>query len=758
MPRHRYIFAAFFILLVFVGVMWIAIWRFHEDRAQETLSLWTDLQRELVDQTARSMKQWLALRVAQGVDEETARREAIDKFIKPILLLPGSGAWVADRDYLIYHKGGVFNRVQLGSRLPNLLQWQESLGGENCRRLCTEIQAMRRGSDWYVPAPESGPVHAAWTRVSAGDASFVFGLSTPASSVLSEAGVSQHFTRELQGGTIITAFALLLSLFLWRQKRQGEKLITVMEENASLMGQANRKLEEELKERSLAEGFLKESEVQKKAIIDGIPSGLLHLDHSLRIRLANRAAARTAGVSQEELMGKHCYRVYMQRDTPCETCPALRTLATGKTDNSVISNKEGAMYKVRSIPVSSGLGEVEGVMVIARDVTEKHRLEAQLRQSQKMEAIGTLAGGIAHDFNNVLTIIAGNLELAEEDVPHQNPARICLSEALKACGRARDLVSQILSFSRRTETTPRLIRLYDSVQDSLHLLRHTIPSTIRVRLVESTARDTVMADPTQISQILLNLTSNAAHAMRESGGDLVIAVDNAEEDALRPPLREDTPWGWVRMVFSDSGAGIPAHLLKRVFDPYFTTKAVGEGTGMGLSVVHGIVNSYGGHIRVESEEGKGTIFYVYLPLVMGDPGVEERECNGRLPRGTERVLLVDDEAPVANMAREALERLGYQVTAHTQSLAALADFALSPQNFDLIVTDQTMPHLTGLALSQKIHDIRKDIPVLLLTGFSESVNEETTKVAGVAEVLLKPVSKATLAMAIRRVLEKEAVS
>ncbi|MFP3999315.1 MAG: ATP-binding protein, partial [Desulfobacterales bacterium] len=385
---------------------------------------------------------------------------------------------------------------------------------------------------------------------------------------------------------------------------------------------------------------------------------------------------------------------------------------------------------------------------------ENLQLEMQLRQAQKLEALGTLAGGIAHDFNNVLSPIFGYTEMAMEDSKEDDPLYRNLQQVLLAAGRARELVKQILAFSRQSDAQKAPLQIQLVLKEGIKLLRASLPSTIAITEQIDRNCGSVIADPTDIHRIVMNLATNAYHAMREQGGELNVVLEEKtlEEMEIRS-LSLDLPAGrYARLGISDTGRGMDEDTLQRIFDPYFTTKPAGEGTGMGLSVVHGIVKGCRGDIRVKSETGKGTLFEIYLPQVEIDAPSESHICELPIPCGTEHVLLVDDEAQVACMLKQMLEQLGYGVTMHTDSLEALDVFAAAPDRFALIITDQTMPYMTGDELAEEAIRLRKDIPVILCTGFSEKISEQKAKNRGIRAFLMKPVLKRKMAVTIREVL------
>jgi CheY-like chemotaxis protein len=370
-----------------------------------------------------------------------------------------------------------------------------------------------------------------------------------------------------------------------------------------------------------------------------------------------------------------------------------------------------------------------------------------------MEAIGTLAGGIAHDFNNILAAIIGFAEMVEEDLPSESPSIPRIGRVLSAANRGKELVRQILAFSRKAEPARKPLSLSPVIDETIQLLRASLPSTIDIKLSMKAARDTILASPTEIQQILMNLATNAFFAMREKGGTLGIRVTDIKFEPDSPVLDADVEAGeYVQLTVTDTGIGMTQDVMKRAFDPFFTTKEVGKGTGMGLSVVYGIVKSLGGTVAIESEPGIGSTFRIFLPVARTDVKSEE----GReqvIPKGTERILFIDDEDLIVEWGQAALERLGYSVTALTDSAGALNLFSSDPSAFDLIILDQTMPRMTGLHLAQRMLAIRDDTPIILCTGHSDSVTPEKAKEAGIKEFLIKPLGKQQLAEVVRRVLD-----
>ena len=513
----------------------------------------------------------------------------------------------------------------------------------------------------------------------------------------------------------------------------------------------------DITDRKRAEEALRESEEKYRTVLETSLDPIVVYDMEGKVTFFNPAFTRIFGWTLEERLGKK-----MDLFVPEETWPetqkmiekvlagenfaGFETLRYTKEKNIVHVNMSAAIYKDQN-------GKPIGSVINLRDITEQKKLEGQLHHALKMESIGTLAGGIAHDFNNILGIVLGNTELAMDDVPEWNPARLNLEEILKASLRAKDVVRQLLSFARKTQLEKKPTDIIPIVKDSLKLLRSSIPTSIELRqnIAENVAA--IMADPTQINQVLINLCTNADHSMPD-GGVIEVTLKNVALDEDTAAQHADLTPGWyVNLAVSDTGHGISQEEIDRIFDPYFTTKELGKGTGMGLAVVHGIVKGHNGLITVQSEIGKGTTFSMVFPAVE-EQAVSEPETGKELPTGDERILFIDDEEPLVKMGHQRLERLGYKVDATTSPIEALKRFRSRPDQFDLVITDLTMPKMTGDKLVKEILNIRPDIPVILCTGFSEKIDEKKANAIGAADYIEKPLDKRDFAFKIRKVLDK----
>lgn len=514
------------------------------------------------------------------------------------------------------------------------------------------------------------------------------------------------------------------------------------------------------------ENMLVENERMFREVIEGTDNLIIRTDSQGILTFANHAAQKIFGIEPEELIGMACFDFIHPDDK-------------GRVSQNFLlwqqKKREGVTFESRLVNLNGDVhhllwsvnfhydedGSLVEACFVANDISErlkaeeeKEKVEEQFRQIQKMEAIGTLAGGIAHDFNNILSAIIGYVELAKINLPPESPVANDLEEVLKASLRATDLVRQILTFSRKTKTEKKAVELNLLVKEAIKLLRASIPATIEIRQDIPAECPIVVADPTQIHQIVMNLCTNAYHAMSDSGGVLSVSLEEVsiglDDFLMEHSLQTGS---YLVLEITDNGKGISAENQMKIFEPYFTTKEVNEGTGLGLSVVHGIVKSHHGHITVYSEEGKGTTFKVYLPTEGGDKECKSQETVAELLGGSERIIFVDDEEILVRLGNKLLINLGYKVTTFCNSLEALKEFRESPNNYDLIITDMTMPGMTGVELAREVKLVRPDIPIILCSGFHDDLDGEMAIEEDFCAYLSKPVRQKTLAEAVRNALD-----
>jgi PAS domain S-box-containing protein len=522
-------------------------------------------------------------------------------------------------------------------------------------------------------------------------------------------------------------------------------------------------------DRQTAELAVRQSEQRFSCIFDGspIPMTLSSLASGKYVAV-NDSFLRLGGFDREEVIGHTPLElgIYENASAREPILAQLRQHGHLHAHEHVFRGKAGTLRDTVMWINVLRIGGEELVLVMALDVTEQKTaarqqkaLEEQLRQTQRLEALGTLAGGIAHDFNNILGAIISYSELAKLDNPDNQPLVGYLDQVLLASQRATILVRQILSFSRQQKETQSNLQLAPICKEALSLLRATLPTTVTLRAELDTELPDVLANPTQVHQIVMNLCTNAAYAMKGRHGELSVRLAEARFDDDTPaPHVELAPGDYVRLTISDTGHGMDAATAQRIFEPFFTTKAAGEGTGLGLSVVHGIVNGYGGTITVDSELERGTTFDIYLPACPAST-VPISEPAAAIPRGNgERVLYVDDEAVLGDVAQKMMQRLGYEAVVFQRSEAALAAFRRDPHGFDVLITDLTMPVLTGDALIREVLAIRPSFPVLLISGSSGPLSNEAVRKLGVQDVLSKPLGYRGLANALQQVLSRTARS
>ena len=495
-----------------------------------------------------------------------------------------------------------------------------------------------------------------------------------------------------------------------------------------------------------------------RLVIESAPVGIRIIQHGRHIYV-NPALVRMFGYREAgEIIGwPVALGPLFAPDASVISPEKMAALPQGKEASSSYEGlglkEDGAWMEVQVWQTEIDYQGAPATLDFILDISEAKALRSQLLHAQKMEAIGTLAGGIAHDFNNILLPILINAEMVQEDLPLDSPLRQKMGRVIKACQRAIDLVKQILAFGRHEERGLSPVSLTATIEDSLRLLRSTLPATIEIRQHLECEGDTVLADLTQIQQVLINLCTNAAHAIGDRGGVIDISLKEVDAETARFSIPQNLePGRWLQLTVKDNGPGMDPAIMERIFDPYFTTKKPEEGTGLGLAVVHGIVKKHGGVISVDSEPGKGSVFHIFLPRAEAEAITEDASLMP-LPQGRERILLVDNDPEIVATLQQLMEQLGYQVTTQTDSIEALRCFRTRPDDFDLVITDQTMPKLTGEDLAREILDLRPEIPVILCTGFREAVSREKARAMGIREFLIKPITTRVMAETIRRALQ-----
>ncbi|MCI5165820.1 MAG: response regulator [Candidatus Electrothrix sp. GM3_4] len=524
----------------------------------------------------------------------------------------------------------------------------------------------------------------------------------------------------------------------------------------------------QMKKRTAIEKQLRRQTEEWQNTFDALPDIITLQDSEMRIIRANRATYEFFKVSPDELIGSSCYSLFQEGAAACLDYPGVRSVVDGDQHCSTVEHKLLKKFvHICSAPVLDEQGNFQYIVHIARDITDKKKLEEELFQSRKMEAIGTLAGGIAHDFNNILAAILGYTEIIQFSLPKDSPLKNDLNQIILAGNRASDLIKQILTFSRKKKQQKEELQINRTVQEAVKMMRSSLPTSIDIREDIDEQCGLVLADPTNIHQIILNLFTNAFHAIGKEQGILQLSLkpvvlpperiaDNTDntDNADKPEIQ---PGSFVELTVQDSGQGMDKITMSRIFDPYFTTKEQGAGTGLGLAVIHGIVEDCKGFIEVESVAGQGSAFHVYLPTVNKKTREKPKTAlRTPLPGGKERILFVDDEVNITRISRSLLSTLGYRVTVETQSLKALEKFHENPKGFDLLITDHTMPGLTGEDLARSVLQLRPDLPVILCTGYTAAFSEQKARQLGIKKYVIKPLSTRELANIVRNVLDEQA--
>jgi PAS domain S-box-containing protein len=553
-------------------------------------------------------------------------------------------------------------------------------------------------------------------------------------------------------GFLLLLFLLIVGFILFLRWQINKKTLDLREVNA--------KLNNELARRIKIEADLRESQERLQALAANSSDWIWEIDENDNYSYGSSRISDLLGYTPDEIVGKTPFD-FMQAAERIKVAETFKVLKAARQPFSNLENvnqhKNGSLVVLESsgVPAFDKNGKFQGYRGIDRDISQRKKIEAKLQQAQKLEVIGTLAGGIAHDFNNLLTPILGYSELLRARFSDDSSEAGSLGEVISATHRAKDLVKQILTISRQTEHELIPVKMHLIVKEALKLLRSTIPKSIDIQ-ENITASESILADPTQMHQIIMNLGTNAYHAMRKDGGILSVSLSSVDisQDDQKVGSLDLSPGTYLQLVISDTGDGMDQATAKRIFEPYFTTKKKGDGTGLGLAVVLGIVNSHKGHISVDSETDKGACFNIYLPCFEPtDTGSKNAPGAQEIPGGHEHILLVDDEESIVHMETKLLEGLGYQVTATTSPKRLKDIFIENPEQFDLVITDMAMPEMIGADLAQDILSIRPDLPIILCTGFSDTIDEKKASSIGIKSFLIKPIVLREIATKIRNILD-----
>lgn len=555
-----------------------------------------------------------------------------------------------------------------------------------------------------------------------------------------------------------------ISTDITEHKRVEEELQKYREHLEELVEERTARLQREIAERKRVEETLRKHEQEFRALAENAPDIVARFDKELRHLYINTVAERTVGIPRQAFIGKTNKELGAPEDLVLfweQATQAVWESGQEKVIEFEMPTLRGPGYfEARLAPEFAQDGSVESVLVISRDITERkqaeeerRQLEIQLRQSQKLEALGTLAGGIAHDFNNILGTMLGYTEALLKRYTENCLEKKYLKRVYQAGERATELVRQILLFSRSQEHQLTPMHIAPIFDETLNMLRATIPTTIDIRPHIQPNCHPILADATQIQQVIVNLCVNASHAMRETGGILEVVLEDVIYDIDQALVLDLTAGSYLKLTVRDTGCGMPPEVQEHLFEPFFTTKEPGEGAGLGLSVVHGIVKGHHGVITVESAPGQGTTFAIFFP-VTDEPVPQEPQARepGTVRRDKGYILIVDDEPNLADLYDMVLTRLGYQVTICHTGDEALETFRADPDRFALVFTDQVMPGMTGTQLSQKLLTIRADLPIILVTGYSDTISEIEAKTLGIRHFLMKPVKIHTLIKTIQRCL------
>ncbi|MBU4236644.1 MAG: response regulator [Proteobacteria bacterium] len=566
-----------------------------------------------------------------------------------------------------------------------------------------------------------------------------------------KAGAADYLVKDTLGGYLTT---LPLTIDRAIRNKENERELALYRENLEyLVAERTMELAAEVSQHQKAAKALRDSQRNWERTFNAINDIIIIVDSDRIIIRANRAAASILNLAPRDLVGKIYHDFFRNDKEDSVESPVEKCLNEEQGCAVELQYGKGRIHLVSCSPVFTQKGVMDAIVLVGKDITEQKQLEAQLVQAQKMEAIGVLAGGISHDFNNILTGILGYSQLAMRQTEPDSFIYNALENINKAGLRARDLVKQILAFSRKSSETKQLLLVQLIIKECLTLIRATIPRTVTIRHDIDPDCGVIMANPVQIHQVLMNLCANASHAMEKTGGELFISLRQAiltkeQEKRLNLPAGR-----YLLLAVQDTGAGIDPEILSRIFEPFFTTKGLGKGTGMGLSVVHGIIKECGGNITVESKKGIGSLFHIFLPLSKSN--MQENATETETPplqTGSGRILFVDDEEQIRFFAKIMLGELGYQVTMAVDGMEAWRFFTAKPDGFDLVITDKSMPKLTGLDLAGKIRSVRTDLPIILCSGDQTGMTPAMLGTVGIQKFLTKPFVIGDMAQAVHEAL------
>ncbi len=536
--------------------------------------------------------------------------------------------------------------------------------------------------------------------------------------------------------------------------------------------QTNRLLNQQIAERKTIEAELRISEERFRNLTENTTDLVWEIDSDFCYSYVSPKVLELLGYTANEVVGQSFFNLFNIENSDSRESgyfkDSFEQFKPFSGFERSLTHKDGRIITLESsaIPILDSNNRLSGYRGIDRDITEKKKnlatrksLEDQLQRSQKLESLGTLAGGIAHDFNNILTPILGFAELAHLQLPADSKLKPGIEQIVLAAGRAKELVKQILDFSRPSQSEFINLNLSSIVKEALKLLRSTLPASIKIHFDIQSDAGIVLADPTKIHQVIMNLCTNAYHAMKEKGGELAISLRSVDIEAHDAKLIGVglIAGSYVKIEVSDTGHGMNRQTVERIFDPYFTTKKPGEGTGLGLAVVHGIIKNHQGYINCYSEIHIGTSFHIYLPKSNSAGEHIQTTENIFIPRGTESIMIVDDEKQICDFMIQCLSELGYTATAFQTPQEALAAFQSAPESYDMVISDMTMPSLNGLQLSRFILERNPDLPIIICSGFSDLINDEKAKVLGIKKYLMKPIRRKDLAQTVRKFLDEKKV-